>query len=301
MADELYSVRNAFWCGCYNVYISIFYCFQAAIKEATEIGLEDPSLELERTIFLFRSKLALGQCEAVLSSIPENDDKPVIAAIAMEALILMKEDLKGEILPKLQEIAVNTNDPVIQVIAAQLYYRDNDVVTALRLLTSKQSLECLALQAQIYLSLNRVDKALSILKTMQSIDEDCALTQIVNCLYLLSVRGPKLNEVLLISQDLMDRFGECPKLYNIQAAGHLLLEQYEEALPVAQKAYEEDTQNPTTMMNLITCSLHLNKTDIVASVIDKVLNCSPLNPAVKFAKSFDEEFEAAKKKFQTAN
>lgn len=243
----------------------------------------------------------MGQCEAVFGSIPENDDRPIIAAIAMEALILFKEELKDQILPKLQEIAVNTNDPVIQVIAAQLYYRDNDVVTALRLLTSKQSLECLALQAQIHLSLNRIDSALAILKTMQGIDEDCALTQIVNCLYLLAVRGPKLNEVLLISQDLMDRFGECSKLYNIQAAGHLLLEQYEEALPVAQKAFEEDPKNPTTMMNLIACSLHLNKNDIASSVISEVLKCDCLHPAVKFAKSFDDEFETAKKKFQTAN
>lgn len=113
----------------------------------------------------------------------------------MEALVLFKPELKEKLMPQLLEWATNSNDGTIQVITAQLLYRDGDIINALKILTNKESLEwyyfyyfnSLAVQAQIYLSLNRVENAYNIYKIMQAKDDECALTQIVNCLYLFSV------------------------------------------------------------------------------------------------------------------
>lgn len=113
----------------------------------------------------------------------------------MEALVLFKPELKEKLMPQLLEWATNSNDGTIQVITAQLLYRDGDIINTLKILTNKESLEwyyfyyfnSLAVQAQIYLSLNRVENAYNIYKIMQAKDDECALTQIVNCLYLFSV------------------------------------------------------------------------------------------------------------------
>lgn len=59
----------------------------------------------------------------------------------MEALVLFKPELKEKLMPQLLEWATNSNDGTIQVITAQLLYRDGDIINALKILTNKESLE----------------------------------------------------------------------------------------------------------------------------------------------------------------
>lgn len=94
----------------------------------------------------------------------------------------------------------------------------------------------------------------------------------------------------------MDRFGECSNLLNLQVTGHMLLEQYEEALPVAEKALELSPRDPTCLMNVITCSIHMNKKDAANILLEQLLTIESNHPGITFAKSFEEEFNSAKEK-----
>lgn len=52
-----------------------------------------------------------------------------------------------------------------------------------------------------------------------------------------------MKDILYITQELMDKFGNSIKLLNIQAACHIVLQQYDDALLLLQKALEEVTDN----------------------------------------------------------
>ena len=64
--DELYTLRNLFWNGCY----------QSAINESNGLRRVPPHLVVEKTEYLYRSYLALKQYDIVLGEISDEADTP---------------------------------------------------------------------------------------------------------------------------------------------------------------------------------------------------------------------------------
>jgi coatomer protein complex subunit epsilon len=65
--DELYTLRNLFWLG----------NFQLAINEANSLSRIPAALHPERDEFVYRSYLALGQHNIVLSEVKDAPSTPI--------------------------------------------------------------------------------------------------------------------------------------------------------------------------------------------------------------------------------
>ena len=65
--DELYTLRNLFWLG----------NFQLAINEAGGLGRIPAALHAERDEYMYRSYLALGQHSLVLSEVKDTGSTPI--------------------------------------------------------------------------------------------------------------------------------------------------------------------------------------------------------------------------------
>ncbi|CAM9612128.1 unnamed protein product [Heterosigma akashiwo] len=142
--DELYTLRNHFWLGNY----------QMALSEGAGLGrLPNQQLKVERDEFLYRSYIALGQYSVVLSEVKDNAP-PQLQACRLLATYLKPAESKEIVLMTLSEwLQVgqgSMNNPAVQVAAHGVPPR-GDLKKALQAVHQGVTLEQLALQVQVYL------------------------------------------------------------------------------------------------------------------------------------------------------
>eukprot|EP00731_Ephydatia_muelleri_P016557 Em0009g981a len=234
--DALFEVRNAFFLGNYQ------YCITEAQK--------------------LKKKYAVVLDEVKTSSPAE------LQAVRIFADYLQNPRKRENILKELDgklNTGLDANNTVFLIMAASIYYMEQNFDAALRCLNVADSLESVAMRVQIYLFMNRVDLARKELKTMVEKDEDSTLTQLASAWLNLMVGVDKYQDAFYIFQEMIDKTASTPLLLNGQATSHILQGKLEEAEGLLQEALAKDSNNPEVLINLIAVSQQLGKSQELAN------------------------------------
>ncbi|XP_032481675.1 coatomer subunit epsilon isoform X1 [Phocoena sinus] len=177
--DELFDVKNAFYIGSY----------QQCINEAQRVKPSSLERDVERDVFLYRAYLAQRKYGVVLDEIKPSS-APELQAVRMFAEYLASDSRRDGIVAELdREMSrtVDVTNTTFLLMAASIYFHNQNPDAALRTLHQGDSLECMAMTVQILLKLDRLDLARKELKKMQDQDEDATLTQLATAWVSLAV------------------------------------------------------------------------------------------------------------------
>mmetsp|Transcript_18531 Transcript_18531/g.27107 ORF Transcript_18531/g.27107 Transcript_18531/m.27107 type:complete len:295 (+) Transcript_18531:123-1007(+) len=273
--DELFTLRNNFYLG----------NFTQCVHEGGSLRVAAEALQTERDTLVVRSYLAMGNTESALAEVSmiSSDSPAALQAVKLHAELAAYPEKKDQVLQSLKSLlgaSSNASNPLVQIIAATIYQSTGDHRSALRTMRNFEGgLEAMAFGVQCYLAMNLVDKAYSLLKKMQSIDDDATLSQLANAWVFLAVGGTKYEESYYIFQELIDKYGETVPLLNGIAVALMHQGNYDQASPFLVTALSKNGGNPDTLVNMIVCAQHLSKpTEVINRYLRELRKHAPQNP-----------------------
>lgn len=164
---------------------------------------------------------------------------------------------------------------VVQAVAGIMHIHEEKYEAALRCVRSGNSLELLALHAQILLRLDRADLAEKQCKLMQEKDDESCLTQLTQAAVCLALGGVRAKEAGLLYKDMLDRYGETVPVLNGAAVACMAQRQYTDAAKYLQDALAKAPNDADTLANLAAVSQHLGKVAEGAQYAEKLRRASP--------------------------
>lgn len=279
-ADPLFTVRNNFYLGAYN----------AAINEAADFDHLSEVEAVERDCYVYRSYIALGSYDLVIGEIRDSAATGLLA-VKLLAQYLSGKKRKDDVLAVLQDwladSACNRN-PTVLLVAGMIYAHEGNYPEALKCCHTGTTLEMSALCVQVYLKMDRPDKAEQAVKAMSQIDDDATVTQLATALVGQALGGAKVQEAAYIYQELADKYNWTASLYNSRAVCNMKMGQWEDADHDLQEAFSKDAKDPDTLSNLVACGLHLGKN--VARYQTQLKLIAPTHPMVKRMEAAEELF-----------
>lgn len=292
MDESVRTLRNNYYLGHY----------QKVIDEVKEFSSETPA----QMAFYYRALLQTSPDE-VFKNI--NDRAPT----ALQAIRLLgtyrtaADDNKELVFETLNEWLADeilNQDPVLTLIAAQIYFEEKNYKDALKLVVvAGEDLEKFALAVQIYLKIDRVDLAVKAVGLMGDVDDDDALTQICTAWVHIAQGGGKLREASFLLQELMEMFGKSVTLLVSAAAVQLHLANFREAndyLKMARSAALEAGQkvSPDTLVNYIT-ALQLTKRspEIIEKITQELSDSTPGHPYLITQAEMEQMFDTHAAKY----
>ncbi|MCL7045533.1 hypothetical protein MKW94_003423 [Papaver nudicaule] len=280
--DHLFSLRNNFYLGAY----------QAAINNSDVPNLSQED-SIERDSLVYRSYIALGSYQLVISEIDSSAPTP-LQAVKLLAAYLSGPDQKESTISSLKEWLGDSaigNNPVLRLIAGIIFMHEQDYNEALKHTNTGGTMELHALNVQIFLKMYRSDFAEKQLKIMQQIDEDHTLTQLANAWLNLAVGGSKIQEAYLIFQDFSEKYPMTGLILNGKAVCCMQMGHFDEAESLLLEALNKDAKDAETLANLIVCSLHLGKQS--SRYLSQLKLSHPDHMLVKRTAADEESFDRA--------
>ncbi|MCL7039985.1 hypothetical protein MKW94_016609 [Papaver nudicaule] len=280
--DHLFSLRNNFYLGAY----------QAAINNSDVPNLSQED-SIERDSLVYRSYIALGSYQLVISEIDSSAPTP-LQAVKLLAAYLSGPDQKESTISSLKEWLGDSaigNNPVLRLIAGIIFMHEQDYNEALKHTNTGGTMELHALNVQIFLKMYRSDFAEKQLKIMQQIDEDHTLTQLANAWLNLAVGGSKIQEAYLIFQDFCEKYPMTGLILNGKAVCCMQMGHFDEAESLLLEALNKDAKDAETLANLIVCSLHLGKQS--SRYLSQLKLSHPDHMLVKRTAADEESFDRA--------
>lgn len=184
--------------------------------------------------------------------------------------------------------------------AATVYYNETLYENALNIVDAaiqiSPDLECLAMQLQCHLKINRLDLGRATLAKMQEKDDDATLTQLCSAWINIEQGGEKAQDAYYIFQDFCDRFVDTSLLLNGQAVCLIAQEKYEEADVALRKSLDKDPNNLDTFIDLIALTQQYNKTgksteDVVNRYLSQIKDSHPNCQLILDLDRKEQEFE----------
>ncbi|KAJ4702826.1 Coatomer epsilon subunit [Melia azedarach] len=280
--DHLFNLRNNFYLGAY----------QAAINNS-DLPHLSPEDAVERDCLVYRSYIALGSYQLVISEIDDSAATP-LQAVKLLALYLSGPENKESTILSLKEWLADPaigNNATLRLIAGIIFMHEEDYNEALKHTNVGGTMELNALNVQIFLKMHRSDYAEKQLRVMQQTDEDHTLTQLANAWLNLAVGGSKIQEAYLIFQDFSEKYPMTGLILNGKAVCCMHMGNFDEAEGLLLDALNKDAKDPETLANLIVCSLHQGKSS--SRYLNQLKLTHPDHMLVKRAASADESFERA--------
>ncbi|XP_063829836.1 coatomer subunit epsilon [Ostrinia nubilalis] len=289
--DELFDVKNAFYVGNY----------QQAINEALSINGSTPLIALQKDAFLYRSYIAQGNHRIVLQELKSADpmlqplkslvdylspgaNKPVIVA-DIDARVAKGTELANEI---------------FLLVAATIYYHEENYEAALKILHGAESLELRAFTLQCLLAMNRPDLAKKQLKLLQDIEDDGTLTQLAQAWLNLAQGGPGVQDAHYSVMELAERLGALgagPAAVGAAAAASRGM--WEEAEQLVVEAQARAPQQPDLLLAQAVAAAHAGKPAEVSSrYLAQLLDSHPDHPFTKEYNAKSNEFKRLAAQYQ---
>ncbi|KAF7725202.1 hypothetical protein EC973_000368 [Apophysomyces ossiformis] len=273
----LFGIRNLFALGNY----------QSVINDVSSAkGLYSPEATLEAQTYLYRSYVAQGKYNLVITDIRDDVEAP-LKAVKLLALYMQakqKGQAKDEILQQcgtLLEEGANRVHQTIQVVIATIYVNDGRLEDALKVLhVRSKKLECTALAVQIYLQMDRLDLARNEVNQAKSWAEDALLLQMMEGWVGLRVGGDKYQEAFYIYEEFgQSNTAQTMKVLNGQAAANLALGRYPEAESLLLEALTKNSDDPDTLVNMIVCATLTSKPqDVLNRYVNQLREVAPNHP-----------------------
>lgn len=194
--------------------------------------------------------------------------------------------------------------------AATVYYNEQLYENALSVLhtaiQTSPDLECLALQLQCLLKINRLDLAKATLTKMQEKDDDATLTQLATAFINIEQGGEKLQDAYYIFQDFCDKFVPTSLLLNGQAVCFIAQEKYEEADAALRNSLDKDPNNLDTFINLIALTQHYNvsgkpQEDVINRYLSQIKDLHPHCQLVIDLERKEQEFQRLCARYEPSN
>lgn len=287
--DQLFDIRAAFLTGNY----------QQCINDAPKLSV-GPELKTERDVLMYRAYIAQRKFGVVLDEVRPSSS-PELRAVRTFAEYLSNESRRDAIVKELDSQMsgnVDLSNSTYLLMAASIYFHEQNYDSALRTLHQSDNLECIALMVQTLLKIDRVDLAKKELKRMQDLDEDNIVTQLAQAWFNLSVGGDKFQDAFYIFQEMSDKHTSTSLLLNGQAACYLAQGRYDDAESVLQEAMDKDSNNAETIINMILLSQHLGKAPEVSNrYISQLKDSHRSHPFVKDYLHKESEFERIAKNY----
>lgn len=283
--DDVRSLRNFYVTGLYDKVI------------AESEGSSDPASK----VYYYRALLEKSP-EKAFKMIDDN------APTALQAIKLLgtfrkaeaeQRELVHETLNEWLNDSIVQNDPTLKLIAAQIYFDEDEFKKALKLVAQAgENLEQLAMQVMIYLKINRLDLAEKAVKNMTDIDDDDALSQLATTWLYISQGGEKLTEASFLLQELVDKFGKSEGLLICQGVCNMHMGNLSECNSFLKQARALSMQNNTqtsadTMINFVSCMLQSKGNPVVLAKIESEIreknsDCAWLKKQEELSNHFDQ-------------
>ncbi|KZO95987.1 hypothetical protein CALVIDRAFT_145105 [Calocera viscosa TUFC12733] len=302
-SEELYQLKS--------------YFYQANYKAVIDHPLpeEDSPSYLPSLIYSLRARLALSPA----SPLPQAKD-PSLAyrAVAAFSSYLRAAD-KVEGLDELREVVLEVEgeeelgweEGVVRVLSATAFWREGETEEALDTLSAegaRRDLECVALTAQIQLSLNRADLAQKTLEAAKKWADDALLLQLVEAWVSLRTVRPSVRQtctrVLNLSCQIPPNYNSSyytflelttvpspsATLLVNRAIAQLCQGNVPEAEGSLAEALEKDPSNPEALV--------LNARAGSDEALAKIKQVAPDHPMLKALSEAEARFEEAKTKWE---
>ncbi|KAI9308577.1 coatomer epsilon subunit-domain-containing protein [Cunninghamella echinulata] len=276
----LFGIRNMFALGNYQSLIN---------QVSSSQVIQSPEGKIEAKTYMYRSYIAQGKYNLVLSDISDNDDTldAGLRAVYLLALFLQQQSTQqptDDILQRAQQLfeqGSNRVHTVVQVIIGTLFARAGKYDDALQVIHVRtKKLECSALAVQIYLQMDRLDLARNEVNHAKSWAEDALLLQLMEACVDLRVGGEKYQEAFYIFEEFaQSNTSQTIQILNGQAAANLAMGRYPEAESLLLEALNKNNNDPDTLVNMIVCSNLLAKQgEVTTRYISQLREVAPHHP-----------------------
>ncbi|CAG9565899.1 unnamed protein product [Danaus chrysippus] len=289
--DELFDVKNAFYVGNY----------QQAINEAQNVKPSSPQVALQRDIFLYRSYIAQNNFRIVLQELKNADPmlQPLQTLVEYLSPDSNKPNIVADIDARVQKGVELTNE-VFLIVAATIYYHEDNYEAALKILHEAESLELRAFSLQCLLAMNRPDLARKQLKKLQDIEDDSTLTQLAQAWLNLSEGGPGVQDAHFSIMELSERLGALgagPAAAGAAAAASRGM--WDEAEQMLTEAQSRLPQQPELLLGLGVAAAHVGKPpEVSARYFAQILDSHPDHPFSKEYNAKTNEFKRLAAQYQ---
>ncbi|CAK1580822.1 unnamed protein product [Parnassius mnemosyne] len=289
--DELFDVKNAFYIGNY----------QQAINEAQSINPSSPLVSLQRDALLYRSYIAQGNYRIVLQELKNADPmlQPLKTLVDYLSPGANKLAIVADIDARVAKGTELTND-IFLLVAASIYYHEDNYEAALKILHGAESLELRAFTLQCLLAMNRPDLARKQLKLLQDIEDDGTLTQLAQAWLNLSQGGPGVQDAHYSVMELSERLGSLgagPAALGAAAAASRGM--WEEAEQLLTEAQARAPQQPELLLALAVTAAHSGKPPEISSrYLAQLLDTHPDHPFTKEYNAKTNEFKRLAAQYQ---
>lgn len=240
-------------------------------------------------------------------------DRPILDPKGIRALAFRAqyespatpESAKPSIITELQQLVSDPSNAsaTAQLIAAQTFLSHGEMTKeALSCVHLGNTMEHLALAAQIYIRMDRLDLAKKTLASMKLTDEEAVLTQLCAIYINLAVGRSEVQEAIHTLGSLTEQYGNSPLLLNLNASAYIIAGRYDDAQTCLTEAISEEEGTGTssdTLINLVVCYQQLGKgMDAIGPVLEQLKSGYASHPFVQGLARVEGAFERESVKYK---